>query len=62
MVEATFRPAGEKPRTLLDFVDEEAVETMRTNLKETIDQSQVSVTRPSASSQYLRMIRKHKGN
>lgn len=40
MVASVFRPADEQRRTLLDFVDEEAVETMRTSLKNTIDLSQ----------------------
>lgn len=41
MVEATFRPSAEEPRSLLDFVDEQDVETMRDALKESVRQSQV---------------------
>ncbi len=44
MVEATFRPENEEPRSLLDFVDEAGVETMRTQLKASIDQAQVEPT------------------
>jgi autophagy-related protein 17 len=42
MVASAFRPADEKPRTLLDFIDESSVETLRTSLKQTIDASQSS--------------------
>ena len=41
MVEAAFRPAEEEPRNLLDFVDEQGVETMRDNLKESLRESKV---------------------
>ena len=41
MVEAAFRPADEEPRSLLDFVDEQGVETMRDVLKESIRESKV---------------------
>lgn len=41
MVEAAFRPEKEEPRSLLDFVDEQAVETMRDALKESIRESKV---------------------
>jgi len=41
MVEAAFRPVDEEPRSLLDFVDEEGVETMRDALKESIRESKV---------------------
>lgn len=41
IVESAFRPVNEEPRTLLDFVDEAAVDTMRMALKDSIDQSQV---------------------
>jgi autophagy-related protein 17 len=40
IAESVFRPEGEEPRSLLDFVDEAGVETMRSHLKESIDQSQ----------------------
>ncbi|CAG8974672.1 hypothetical protein HYALB_00006406 [Hymenoscyphus albidus] len=36
MVEAAFRPEGEEARNLLDFVDEQGVESMRDALKESI--------------------------
>lgn len=39
MVDAAFRPAGEEPRSLLDFVDEQGVEGMRDGLKELIRES-----------------------
>lgn len=42
MVDAAFRPAGEEPRNLLDFVDEQGVEKMRDGLKELIDESKVT--------------------
>jgi autophagy-related protein 17 len=48
MVEAAFRPAEEEPRSLLDFVDEEGVETMRDALKESIKESKVSHDRRGA--------------
>ena len=41
MVEAAFRPISEEPRSLLDFVDEQGVETMRDALKESIRESRV---------------------
>jgi len=41
MVEAAFRPAGEDPRSLMDFVDEAGVEAMTTALKDTIARSSV---------------------
>jgi autophagy-related protein 17 len=41
MVESKFRPKDEEPRSLLDFVDEEGVETMRDALKESIRESRV---------------------
>lgn len=41
MVEAAFRPVDEEPRSLLHFVDEEGVETMRDALKESIKESKV---------------------
>jgi hypothetical protein len=41
MVEAAFRPEKEDPRSLLDFVDEQGVETMRDALKESIRESKV---------------------
>ncbi|KAM3068008.1 Autophagy-related protein 17 [Clarireedia jacksonii] len=44
MVEAAFRPAGEGPRSLLDFVDEQGVETMRDGLKELIRESKEAQT------------------
>jgi autophagy-related protein 17 len=46
IVVATFRPENEEPRSLLDFVDEAGVETMRTTLKDSIDQSQVCFISP----------------
>ncbi|KAF8861406.1 APG17-domain-containing protein [Acephala macrosclerotiorum] len=44
MVEATFRPDEEAPRSLLDFVDEQGVETMRDALKESIRESKEAQT------------------
>lgn len=44
MVEAAFRPDQEAPRSLLDFVDEQGVETMRDNLKESIRESKVNIS------------------
>jgi autophagy-related protein 17 len=41
MVEAAFRPKEESPRSLLDFVDEHGVETVRDGLKESIRASKV---------------------
>jgi autophagy-related protein 17 len=41
MVEAALRPSSEEPRSLLDFVDEEGVETMRVALKDSIRESRV---------------------
>ena len=40
-VEAVFRPAGEGKKSLLDFVDEKAVDRMREALKESIAELQV---------------------
>lgn len=48
MVEAAFRPTGEEPRSLLDFVDEQGVETMRDALKESIRETKVSYTLKSS--------------
>jgi autophagy-related protein 17 len=44
MVEAAFRPEGEEPRNLLDFVDEQGVENMRDALKESIRETKVIIT------------------
>jgi len=41
MVEATFRPKGEEPRNLMDFVDEKSVDSMRNAVKENIHELQV---------------------
>lgn len=41
MVDAAFRPSGEEPRSLLDFVDEQGVEGMRDGLKDLIRESKV---------------------
>jgi autophagy-related protein 17 len=41
MVEAAFRPAGESPRSLMDFVDEQGVEAVRNTIKESIRLSKV---------------------
>ena len=41
IIEAAFRPAEENPRSLLDFVDEQGVETVRNTIKESIRQSKV---------------------
>jgi hypothetical protein len=43
MVEAAFRPEGEEPRNLLDFVDEQGVENMRDALKESIRETRVNI-------------------
>ncbi|KAH7396000.1 autophagy-related protein 17 [Cadophora sp. MPI-SDFR-AT-0126] len=44
MVEAAFRPEKEEPRSLLDFVDEQGVETMRDALKESIREAKEAQT------------------
>ncbi|KAG9236719.1 autophagy-related protein 17 [Amylocarpus encephaloides] len=44
MVEAVFRPAGEEPRSLLYFVEEESVENMRNALKESIRETKEAQT------------------
>jgi len=49
IVEASFRPAEEEPRSLLDFVDEQDVETMRDKLKESIRESNEARTDFDAS-------------
>lgn len=41
MVEAAFRPSDEEARSLLDFVDEQDVETMRDALKDSIRETKV---------------------
>src|SRR3569833_594736 len=41
VVAAVFRPEGEEPRNLLDFVDENSVDEMRNSLKESIAELQV---------------------
>lgn len=41
IVEASFRPETEEPRSLLDFIDEQDVETMRDKLKHSIRESNV---------------------
>jgi len=48
MVEAALRPPAEEPRSLLDFVDEKGVETMRDALKESIRESRVAPIYPSS--------------
>jgi autophagy-related protein 17 len=40
-VESVFRPDGEEPKTLMDFVDEKSVDGMRNALKESIAELQV---------------------
>lgn len=49
MVEAAFRPDEEDPRSLLDFVDDQGVETMRDALKESIRESKVTSPRSRRS-------------
>ncbi|KAG4025352.1 hypothetical protein MFRU_060g00280 [Monilinia fructicola] len=44
MVDVAFRPAGEEPRSLLDFVDEQGVEGIRDGLKDLIGKSKVAQT------------------
>ncbi|KAK0118463.1 autophagy protein 17 [Cadophora gregata] len=44
IVEAAFRPEKEEPRSLLDFVDEQGVETMRDTLKESIREAKEAQT------------------
>lgn len=46
MVETAFRPENEESRSLLDFVDEGGVDTMRTALKASLDQSEVGLSIP----------------
>lgn len=41
MVEVAFRPKDEEPKSLLHFVDEQSVETMRDSLKESIREAKV---------------------
>ncbi|KIH89350.1 hypothetical protein SPBR_06882 [Sporothrix brasiliensis 5110] len=43
-VAAVFRPAGEAPRTLLDFVDEAGVEALRDAIKQSIAELQAAQT------------------
>ena len=43
VVEASFRPEAEEPRSLLDFVDEQDVKRMRDKLKESIRDTNVSI-------------------
>ncbi|TQS34218.1 hypothetical protein Golomagni_05405 [Golovinomyces magnicellulatus] len=43
-VEAAFRPEDEEPRCLLDFVDEQGVETMRDTFKENIRKAKAAQT------------------
>lgn len=47
MVEATLRPDEEEPRSLLDFLNEDDVETTLAALKESIDQTRVWLQTPS---------------
>ncbi|RAL64145.1 hypothetical protein DID88_002038 [Monilinia fructigena] len=44
LVDVAFRPAGEEPRSLLDFVDEQGVEGIRDGLKDLIGKSKVAQT------------------
>ncbi|RKF75999.1 Autophagy-related protein 17 [Golovinomyces cichoracearum] len=44
LVEAAFRPEDEEPRCLLDFVDEQGVETLRDTLKENIRKAKAAQT------------------
>ncbi len=41
IVATAFRPDNEEPRSLLDFVDEKNVETLRDGVKELIRESRV---------------------
>ena len=51
MVASALRPPDEKPRSLLDFIDESSIEETRSALKETIDLTQ------SARSSFASSIR-----
>jgi len=42
VVDAVFRPSGEEPKSLMDFVDEKTVDTVRDALKASIKELQVS--------------------
>lgn len=55
-VDAAFRPEGEEPRNLLDFVDEDQVHTMRDALKENIGVLQVSQHRPPRPQLYISLV------
>ncbi|KAI9731250.1 MAG: autophagy protein 17 [Claussenomyces sp. TS43310] len=48
IVETRLRPPEEQPRSLLDFVDEASVETMRTALKDIIYQAQIAIQEAQA--------------
>jgi hypothetical protein len=61
MVEAAFRPANEEPRSLLDFVDEQGVETMRDALKDSIRESKV-YNPNNVDYLFLTCFRRHKQN
>lgn len=43
VVESVFRPEGEQPKSLIDFVDEKSVEGVRNSLKESVVELQVCV-------------------
>lgn len=47
-VDPAFRPEGEKPKNLLDFVDETEVDRLRNALKASIGELQVSQRKPCA--------------
>ncbi|CCU81206.1 kinase activator (Atg17) [Blumeria hordei DH14] len=49
MVEATFRPEDEEARSLLDFLDEQGVESMRDSLKDSIREAEEAKTEFNSS-------------
>lgn len=66
IVDRAFRPPGEEPRDLLEFVDEAQVDAMRDTLKENIAALQVSPLPPSGSppsvplaADWIKRTRKH---
>lgn len=66
IVHASFRPEGEEPKSLHDFVDERGVEELHTALKSSIDRTNAAQAELDVSNQAfddeLRSIKKALGN
>lgn len=63
VVDSAFRPRGEDPRNLMDFVDEKSVHSLRESLKYSIGELQVRKTRSAAfTAHFLTHRRPYEGD